>query len=57
MIFLYEYEHGGKKWGLEIEANDWQDAVNKMESIKNSLIINGELVEVIPVWEKQINKN
>ena len=34
-IFLYEYEHNGSKWSLEIPADNEEDAKLRIESIKN----------------------
>lgn len=47
--FVGEYMHHGKKWGLNFFAVDNEDAVEKLKSIKSSLVILGVLDCVIPM--------
>lgn len=58
MIFLYEYEHDGCKFSLEIEADNWIDANNKAQSIKDTIMLSGKLEEVVPIWDSvELNLN
>lgn len=61
--FLIEYEYNdgrnaSSKWGLEIWAKDWEEARQKLETIKKTAIILGTAEGEIPIWDKtQINQN
>lgn len=47
--FACEYKHGGKTWGLEFFAIDAADAEDKLQSIRQSLVILGALDSMIPI--------
>jgi hypothetical protein len=47
--FALEYEHDGKKWAMEIFADSWEDAKQKLEALKQTIILVGEIKEEIPV--------
>lgn len=46
--YAVEFEHDGAKWALNIFANDWADAKRKLESLKSSAVLLGEVAETIP---------
>ncbi len=41
--YCAEYEHNGQKWAMNFFAIDDADALEKLESIKTSLVILGRL--------------
>lgn len=45
--YCLEYEHNEQKWAMSFFAEDWHDAEKKVENIKASLVLLGELDEVI----------
>lgn len=54
-IFVLEYEFDNKKWGEELHAKDWDEAKRKLQALKETIVLLGELKEIIPVWETTIN--
>lgn len=46
--YIYEYESGGKKFGLTLWARNPEEAERLTEDIKNSLKLSGEIIEEIP---------
>ena len=47
--YCAEYKHEGGNWCLNFFAVDEEDAFKKIESIKNSLKLNGQLEETIAI--------
>lgn len=45
--FCAEYFHGGKRWGLNFFASDEEDAIKKIDSIKSSLLLSGQLIQTV----------
>jgi hypothetical protein len=45
--FALEYEHNGKKWCDDFFADDEDDARAKVESMKKSLALLGEITDTI----------
>lgn len=54
-IFELEYEFDNIKWADEFWAKDWDEAKRKLQSLKETIILLGELKETIPVWETTLN--
>ena len=48
--YCISYEMGDKTFGDTIEAEDWDDAEKRLECIKRSARIDGQLVDIIPAW-------
>lgn len=49
-VFLLEYEHDGKYYGIEIFAQSWEEVQSKVKSIKKSLKVIGVMGDIIPDW-------
>jgi hypothetical protein len=47
-LFLYQYEHDGHQWQIEIPAKDWSDAQSRIDSIKESLTLKGSIERKTP---------
>lgn len=45
--FLFEYNHLGRKWNFEVFATDENDAINRVENIRQAKYV-GEVVLAIP---------
>ena len=45
--YACEFQHGGSSWCTSIFAVDPADAEAKLESLKNSIVLLGEIKEVI----------
>ncbi len=45
--FLASYQHGGDHWSLEFYAKDMTDAKWKVENIRQSLTLDGEVAITI----------
>lgn len=45
--YACEFQHGGTSWAMSIFAVDFDDAAAKLESLKNSMVLLGEIKEVI----------
>lgn len=46
--YCAEYSHAGAAWALNIFAENEEDASKKIESIKSSLVLLGELDSTVP---------
>lgn len=55
--YCAEYEHEGGSWCLNFFAVDEEDALKKIESIKNSLKFNGQLEETIATSLDDVPEN
>ena len=50
--YCLEYTHNGKRWALNFFAEDAEDAAQKVESVRNSLVLLGSLEARIP-WNPE----
>lgn len=46
--FLIDYHHGGEKWSFDLLATSWNDAEERLRSIKYNAYIEGEVKATIP---------
>ena len=54
--FSLEYRHNGSMWGVNFYAEDWADAEAKLQSMKDTLVLCGELDTVIE-WNPETGES
>lgn len=46
--FALEYQMDGSRWGLEVWAYSWEDAQNRVDAMRQSLVLLGQTHAIIP---------
>jgi hypothetical protein len=49
--FLAQYRHDNRQWGLQFEAESFEDAEARLLSMAETLMIDGVLLEKVDVAE------
>ena len=55
--FALEYDFNGSKWAVDLFANFWEEAEQKITALKETIILIGEIHEEIPEWRSQIENS
>lgn len=48
--FTYSYRHGSSEWGFDVEADSWEDAIERVASIRSTCSLDGEVHNTVPAW-------
>ena len=52
--YCLEYTHNGTRWAMNFFAEDAQDAAQKVQSVRNSLVLLGKLEMRIPYGAQDV---
>lgn len=53
--YLFEYRHGGRKWGLTISAESEEDAKARIYSIQHATFLGTEVMRIratLKIWPR-----
>lgn len=46
--FNFEYRHNGRRYSLEAHASSWEEAEHHLQSLRQTGVVAGEVIEVVP---------
>lgn len=49
-LYCFSFKHGGKEFGLDLPADDYDDALIMVQSLKQTASLDGQLISTIPAW-------